>query len=915
MNREQTPRRSVRPAAALSMAFIACAAVCVALVPTAAWASTSDPTPELPQVSIAAQTSSVSEGAPVVFTLSRTVETAELTVAVSVTESESMLDGTPPAWVTFGAGEVSATLSAATVDDGIVDEASIVTATISDGSGYSIAPDAASAAMTVADNGLRLLLPDLVSEAPDRMYPVKRTHWAGEDLLVLRFSGYISNVGDGPLDLSGNPQLSDPTDPTSHDVWQRARNTADEWVNLTKPPVRYQTADGHSHFHLMRIVEYSLWNEAGTVRALPAQKVGFCLMDVRRRSRLFPSKISPSPGAQTYTLSAVDRCQRQQPDTTFLRMGVTEGWTDVYSGGTTFQWVDVSDLTPGIYRLAAEADPYDVVVESDETNNGVVFADAVSVVPGYVAQPQTVVTSSSTAADISLAAETFGDPGPLRYRVVTAPTNGTLDVTVGTELSSPTVRYTPNAGFSGVDEFEFTAFDQRSAYPRTSAVASVVIDVAAAESAVSISGAPISLFAETSVDLDAVVIGAGPSVTWSVNGIDGGSPDVGTIDSDGVYSAPATVPSPGSVTIRATSVDAPALFVEVVVAIEEVPNTAPAITDPGAQTFFVGDPVDVSVAAADAEGDSLAWSVDVLPAGLDIVAQTGRIVGNPTEAGSSVSTVTVTDGELSSSVAISWDIAEPPPDLTASFDGVPATHDGSTAFSFELTFSDEAPISYVTLRDSMLEVTGGRVTKARRLARPSNLRWQITVEPTRSGDVHVVLPAAPACDAPAAICTDDSRPLSTRLEHIVSGPTSVPAESESVETGSVGADTEQLWVGTVDVGYYLFNGTTYHGYSVFTNVAVLGALEDTDAAAGLPSGAVDYVIVMGTGSDRILYLGLRFEPAGNVAVVIDGQRFALADAQTRRTGSYHYQWPAADLNWNIGDRIRVELTLTHDDQR
>ena len=72
------------------------------------------------------------------------------------------------------------------------------------------------------------------------------------------------------------------------------------------------------------------------------------------------------------------------------------------------------------------------------------------------------------------------------------------------------------------------------------------------------------------------------------------------------------------------------------------------------------DSVDVSVPAADVEGDSLTWSVDVLPAGVDIVAQSGRIVGNPTAAGSLTSTVTVSDGELSSRVTISWVIISLP---------------------------------------------------------------------------------------------------------------------------------------------------------------------------------------------------------------------------------------------------------------
>jgi serine protease len=43
------------------------------------------------------------------------------------------------------------------------------------------------------------------------------------------------------------------------------------------------------------------------------------------------------------------------------------------------------------------------------------------------------------------------------------------------------------------------------------------------------------------------------SVTWQVNDIDGGNPAVGTISTDGVYTAPAGVPSPSGITVTAIS--------------------------------------------------------------------------------------------------------------------------------------------------------------------------------------------------------------------------------------------------------------------------------------------------------------------------------------------------------------------------
>ena len=53
------------------------------------------------------------------------------------------------------------------------------------------------------------------------------------------------------------------------------------------------------------------------------------------------------------------------------------------------QWVDVSDVQPGVYRLGAEIDTDNVIREASEANNTVAFADRRHTVPGYRARPST----------------------------------------------------------------------------------------------------------------------------------------------------------------------------------------------------------------------------------------------------------------------------------------------------------------------------------------------------------------------------------------------------------------------------------------------------------------------------------------------------------------------------------------------
>ena len=119
--------------------------------------------------------------------------------------------------------------------------------------------------------------------------------------------------------------------------------------------------------------------------------------------------------------------------------------------------------------------------------------------------------------------------------------------------------------------------------------------------------------------------------------------------------------------------------------------------------------------------------------------------------------------------AVAAAVVSPP--LTASVHNVPSSHNGRDAFTFELRFSgDPKPdFSYTTVRDHAFTVTGGSVTYVRRLERPGNIRWEITVSPDSSGDVTIALNATTDCEAQGAICTEEGGMLSGGLEFTVNG--------------------------------------------------------------------------------------------------------------------------------------------------
>ena len=149
-------------------------------------------------------------------------------------------------------------------------------------------------------------------------------------------------------------------------------------------------------------------------------------------------------------------------------------------------------------------------------------------------------------------------------------------------------------------------------------------------------------------------------------------------------------------------------------------------------------------------------------------------------------------------------VAAKPDPLTVTLENNPASHDGQAVFTFELRFSEHiADLSYRTLRDHALTVTGGQVKKAERMDPDSetrNIHWKITVGPDGNGDVTIVLPVTTDCGAQRAICTEDGRKLSNRLELTVSGPDSAIQNSPATGAPAI--------TGTAQVGQTLAASTT-----------------------------------------------------------------------------------------------------------
>lgn len=445
-------------------------------------------------------------------------------------------------------------------------------------------------------------LPDLVSQPPANPYFGYWDEIAEEPRLLLRFDGFVANDGAGPLDVQGDPRTGKLTQylwkgSTFEERVLAAAGRPDIWEPVTtdlhprSPDVVYDPGDGHEHWHVQRIAEYSLWDATKTAQVVPGSKVGFCLYDYEQ------DRAPKGPSGAIYSDPLTGGfCEQYNPDATSLREGVSEGWRDVYEGYLAYQWIDVSDVLPGVYHLANRADPEDVVLESDEENE-LAFSDAI-VVPGYRATaPAPVATPEETAITVPLTSTAFGaqpnmnrDLGPVRYRVVTTPDGGLLrrdgaPVYDGQLLpiGTSSLTYVPYGGFSGPDSFTFAAIDSAVPdFPSQPAQATASIVVGAPTATVSMSDVPGQMVAGSQAQLGATASDGG-AIAWTAT--------AGSVSATGVFTAPAQVPPGGTVTVRAALADDPDEFREATITIVPAPApqpeprpTAPPPTVPPAQT-------------------------------------------------------------------------------------------------------------------------------------------------------------------------------------------------------------------------------------------------------------------------------------------------------------------------------------------
>ena len=172
---------------------------------------------------------------------------------------------------------------------------------------------------------------------------------------LLRFTTVIVNVGTGPFEVRGaRGSAADAEMATT----QRIYDTAGGFRDVATAARMFFAGDGHNHWHVRDLESSELIRLDNGVKVGAGAKLGFCFFD----NVAYRLSLPGAPAAAAYlgcgTASSLA-----------VTMGVSVGWGDEYSWRLPNQYVDITGLAAGRYRLRVTADAPGYFAEANESNN------------------------------------------------------------------------------------------------------------------------------------------------------------------------------------------------------------------------------------------------------------------------------------------------------------------------------------------------------------------------------------------------------------------------------------------------------------------------------------------------------------------------------------------------------------------
>ena len=214
-------------------------------------------------------------------------------------------------------------------------------------------------ALVTPANAVTDVLPDLRMRKPIGFYIQQTTNERR-----LRFDTVVGNYGAGQFYVAAQrPNTSTAKMSLTQHVKRSDGSSRMIDVPLSKSHA-YWGGDGHSHWHIYKLQEFTIRKVDDNNPALlgpvlgRGAKIGFCFYDNTKINLTLPG----APQTPRFTGCGASTATR-------ITMGLSVGWGDIYSANLNYQWIKINGLKDGKYRIHVTADKGADFLESNEGNN------------------------------------------------------------------------------------------------------------------------------------------------------------------------------------------------------------------------------------------------------------------------------------------------------------------------------------------------------------------------------------------------------------------------------------------------------------------------------------------------------------------------------------------------------------------
>lgn len=188
----------------------------------------------------------------------------------------------------------------------------------------------------------------------------------------LRFDQIVANLGAGPIEIAYHvPTGATPDPDVPFPVSQRVYESSGSFSDRPGGTVTFHGI--HGHYHYSSFANALLWRsdprgaKLGDSPVAASHKVSFCMADIR-----IDAWGEKGDGPRKYYAPDCLFPSASDGVTDQYRQGINHGWSDVYDWYIPDQYIEVSGVPSGHYRLEFCADPFNEIEEEREDNNCVV---------------------------------------------------------------------------------------------------------------------------------------------------------------------------------------------------------------------------------------------------------------------------------------------------------------------------------------------------------------------------------------------------------------------------------------------------------------------------------------------------------------------------------------------------------------